>query len=235
MTISPYTQLFLLIGYFTHFLLNLKNNDDEVLSIDYIKDNLGKKADLLFVMSELGKKLNMSEVLGVLNKSESIEIGKDVPVIKIGENSSRIQIQNNITIKPKDIKFGSYRICIEDDGTLSFEEEGYPKISLDALKTILEEIQNNMIRNRSILYTLDNHVKDNYYTKENVYTKDEVDDTFVSKNEFNTSVNEALDNIQILNKGYTKEESNLIFLTRGELNNEFLTKTEANTKYNTII
>ena len=66
MLISSYIQIVLICGYFLYLVLVEGKKDSNIMSIDSIKALITQKADILFVISELGKKINSSDFFTVM-------------------------------------------------------------------------------------------------------------------------------------------------------------------------
>lgn len=200
---------------------------------------LSQKADIKFVMNQLLEKADKNSITD-FNELNEFYIGKNSNNINIG-NDSHFTNQNinlgYITINKKGIhldkipiiKFNNNTILYSKDDKI-FIKEGNNIIQLSSL---LYQIKNNedfIKKNKINITDLKKNIIDNYYTKniinEHYYNKYQLDQNFISKNE--------VDNILVNNQGYTKQETDLIFMSRKDIIENFVDKNLFNLTNNEI-
>ena len=126
-------------------------------TIEQIKIDLSKKADLLYVINELNKKAEKTEI-PVLDNGD----------ITIGGDS--VTLQNDFVLESKKIKFGDYCIFLSNE-QIHFQEKDLPAISLSYIMYLYKNIENDIARNRVNIYDLKDNLQENYFNKDQIYSK----------------------------------------------------------------
>lgn len=206
---------------YTKFTTHQENKD--------FNDKLSEKADISFVMNQLVEKADKTSIID-LNNIKEFDIGKNSYNINIGNNShfrnQNINVgfltinRNGILLdKIPVIKFSSSVMIYTSDNQL-FIREGNNTIRLSELLIKILNNQDRIKKNEINIVDLRNFVEKKYYNKyfihQNYYNKNFIQQNFLSK--------EESDNILVNNQGYTKSETDLIFMSRKDINNNFVNK-----------
>ena len=192
-------------------------------------EKLAEKADISFVMNQLVEKADKNSIIDLNNMSE-FTIGENSLDISIG-NNSHFKNQNInigfITINKKGIsidkipiiKFNSNTVLYCSNNNI-FIKEGNTVIKLsDMFRDILmnkDKIKKNDIEISDLKSELENKYLNKLNLQNNYYNKHYIQNNFISK--------ESANNILVNNEGYSKTESNLIFMTRKDINETFIQK-----------
>lgn len=192
-------------------------------------NKLSEKADVSFVMNQLVEKADKNSIIDFNNVKE-FDIGKNSYNINIG-NNSHFRNQNInvgfITINKNGIfldkipviKFSSTTMIYCSDNHL-FIREGNNTIKLSELLVQILHNQDKIKKNEINIRDLKIFVEQKYYNKayiqQNYYNKNYIRLNYISK--------EDTDNILVNNQGYTKSETELIFMSRKDINENFIQK-----------
>lgn len=192
-------------------------------------EKLSEKADISFVMNQLIEKADKNSIIDLQNIKE-FNIGENSSDITIGNNShfknQNINVgfitinKNGISIdKVPVIKFNTNTIMYCSNNNI-FLKEGNTVIKISEMfRDILlnkDRIKKNNIEINDFKFELENKYLEKQYIQNNFFNKHYIQQNYISK--------ENANNILINNEGYSKTESNLIFMSRKDINNTFLQK-----------
>ena len=190
---------------------------------------LSEKADISFVMNQLIEKADKNSIIDFNNVKE-FDIGKNSYNINIGNNShfknqninlGYITINRNGILLDKIpvIKFSSRTMIYCSENNL-FIREGDNVIKLSNLLIEIlrnqDKIKKNEIEIRDLKLFLEKKYYNKFFIHQNFYNKEFINKNFISK--------EDSDNILVNNQGYTKSETDLIFMSRKDINQNFIQK-----------
>lgn len=219
--------------------------------IKYIENNdlksyqLNKKADTKLVLIELEKKQNKEPSLQLNDKKVAIDnkniiIGNSAEEIKIGSNNHFINQFIDIGL----LSINKYGLNVEKTPTINFKgSDVYISFRDDKLvikdnkyseEISISDVYNKLLlvndktkSNKSDIDDISKSLITQYYNKSDIdniyntiYTKHDNDAKFITK--------EQAKEIIVNNEGYSKMDSNLIFVMKKDLFSKYYTKDEIN-------
>ena len=239
------SYLFLLASYYIQrhfFRTRLPRNTHEEVSVS--ESEMDKKADKVFVLSELEKKADKGDVytrqkngdITIAPKDNNVVVARNSEEIKIGNDSYfgtqhiRIgllvldKLGLNLSKQPKLLFKEKDNLCIFAKDKLYIRDT--PKgeaLVVSDVKKLTTINKDRIAKNAATIQDVITTIPHTYFDKiqitnklNNVYTKTESNDRFITRDETREIV--------VNNEGYSKEDAGLIFLKKKEAYSDFVSK-----------